>query len=462
LASRLTIWYAASAFALVLIATSLLYVALERNLDREDDGYLADKVRILGVLLRDPERHAKEIEQEVQLEWSVSRDVPMYVRILDGARRTVTETPGMRERLPADAFPGSGDVDAQEISGSDIHSRGGPVFRVVVARIGNSASAEGGREIQVALDRSRDQILESAYRRQLAITLGIALIACTVIGYLLARRGMEPLRQIAGAIGRIGSANIHERVAMEGLPTELAGLAGRFNEMLTRLEGSFTRLSQFPADVAHELRTPINNLRGEAQVALSRTRSAEEYRDVLGSCLEESERLYRMIDSLLFLARTENPQTRIDRVPVEVREELERMRDFYESLASEKGVDLKVTAADGISATVDRGLFQRAIANLVENSFTHTNEGRTISLSAARKAGALWLEVGDTGCGIPAAHLPHVFDRLYRVDRARSRSNGAGLGLAIVKSIATLHGGNCSIASEFGRGTHVTLVLPNA
>jgi two-component system heavy metal sensor histidine kinase CusS len=305
--------------------------------------------------------------------------------------------------------------------------------------------------------------LESAYRRELVIILGVALIACTAMGYLIAHRGIRHVRQIADAVGRIGSANIHERVMPQGLPRELSALAGRFNEMLDRLEESFGRLSQFSADVAHELRTPINNLRGEAQVALSRTRSAEEYRDVLGSCLEESERLYRMIDNLLFLARTENPKTRIERVPVEITIELEKVREFYESLASEKDIVLSVAASDGISAGIDRALFQRAIANLVENAIAHTNGVGRVTLSAARKEGALWIEVSDTGCGIPAADLPHVFDRLYRVDPARSSgANGAGLGLAIVKSIATLHGGSCSIASEPGKGTRVTLVLQYA
>ena len=461
LASRLTIWYAASAFVLVLIVTVLLYAGLERNLDREDDGLIADKLRILSVLLQDPQQHTKEIEEDVQLEWSVSRHSPMYVRILDGKSRTIIETPGMREQLPLDSFPRVG-VDSHEISGSDIHSRGGTLFRGVVARIRTSPSAGAAREVQVALDRSGDQILESAYRRQLAITLGTALIACAVMGYLLARRGMEPVRQIAEAVGRIGSANLHERVLTQDLPSELAALAVRFNEMLDRLEESFRHLSRFSADVAHELRTPINNLRGQAQVALGRMRSSQEYRDVLGSCLEESERLGQMIDNLLFLARSESPKTRIEGVSLEVRSELEKVCDFYEAIAVEKGVNLGVAAGEQISAMIDRVLFQRAIANLVENSLAYTNGGGAISLSAAKKGGALWIEVRDTGCGIAATDLPHVFDRLYRVDPARSRSNGAGLGLAIVKSIAALHGGSCSIASEPGKGTLVTLVFPDS
>jgi two-component system heavy metal sensor histidine kinase CusS len=463
LATRLTLWYTVSAFALVLVATSLLYFGLIRNLNREDDGFLADKVRILRVLLDEPREHAKEIEQEVELEWSVSRHAPMYVRILDGTGRELMATPGMGEKLPLNLFPTPNDADSEDIPGVDVRSRSGPPFRVVVARISASTSAEKASEIQVAFDRSRDQVLERAYRRQLMIILSLALLACAAVGYLIAHRGIRPVKRISEIVETIGSANIHERAPLAGLPTELSTLAASFNQMLDRLEDAFRRLAQFSADVAHELRTPINNLRGEAQVALSRTRSADEYREVLGSCLEESERLYRTIDSLLFLARAEFPESyRVERVQVDVGEELEKVREFYESMANDKGITLTVKTNGASSVSIEGSLIQRALGNLIDNSLAHTSEGGSISVTASTEGGSLFVKVSDTGCGIPLADLPYVFDRLYRVDRARaSGTNGAGLGLAIVKSIATLHGGTCSIASELGRGTNVTIRLPD-
>jgi two-component system heavy metal sensor histidine kinase CusS len=250
---------------------------------------------------------------------------------------------------------------------------------------------------------------------------------------------------------------------VDGLPAELRPLASTFNEMLDRLEESFTRLSRFSADIAHELRTPVNNLRGEVEVALTKLRSVEEYRDVLGSCLEEFGRLSQLIESLLFLARSENAQTALSKGPVDVREELTKVHEFYEAAAAEAGVTLSVAAQEPVTACLNRTLFQRAVGNLVANALAYTPSGGNVSLSATREGDAVRVTVSDSGQGIPPEDLARVFDRFYRVDRARSSaSGGSGLGLAIVKGIVLLHGGKTDITSELGRGTRVSLVFPLA
>ena len=231
--------------------------------------------------------------------------------------------------------------------------------------------------------------------------------------------------------------------------------------MLNRLEQSFDRLSRFSADIAHELRTPVFNLRGEIDVALSKPRSAEEYREVLGSGLEECGRLARLIDRLLFFAQAENPETQITREPCDVVLELATVSEFYGLAAAEAGVRLTVTPQGNVLADLDRPLFQRAVGNVVTNALAHTPPGGSVSLTAAGDDTATRVEVVDTGCGIPAAHLPHVFDRFYRADQTRSSKNGSvGLGLAIMRSIVELHGGTVEIASEVGRGTRVTMIFP--
>jgi two-component system heavy metal sensor histidine kinase CusS len=202
-------------------------------------------------------------------------------------------------------------------------------------------------------------------------------------------------------------------------------------------------------------------MRGEVEVALSKTRSPDEYREVLGSSLEECLRLSRMIDSLLFLARAEHPETQIHREPVNVVNELSAVREFYEAAANDAGVSLDLAASPGLTATLDRTLFQRAVGNLIENSLAHTSSGGKIRLEALRNNGALLVSVADDGCGIPVEHLSRVFNRFHRVDAARSQTDGGtGLGLAIVKSVATLHGGNAQIESTIGQGTCVTLCFP--
>jgi two-component system heavy metal sensor histidine kinase CusS len=311
------------------------------------------------------------------------------------------------------------------------------------------------------MDRSLEIELRAAYRKNLLFVVGASLIVCAGIGFQIARRGIRPIHHIAETAGRIRPTNLCERIRRDGLPAELLTLADTFNQMLDRLEESFVRLSRFSADLAHELRTPVYSLRGEVEVALSRSRTPEEYREVLGSNLEECGRLAHMIDRLLFLARAENPETQVKKEPCDVGQELATICEFYGLTANEAGVRLAVAIGNEIRADLDRSLFQRAVGNLVANALAHTPPGGTVTLTATGDDTSTRVEVVDTGCAIPAAHLPHVFDRFYRADPTRSSKNGSvGLGLAIVKSIAELHGGTVAIASEAGRGTCVTLTFP--
>jgi two-component system heavy metal sensor histidine kinase CusS len=274
---------------------------------------------------------------------------------------------------------------------------------------------------------------------------------------------------MADTARHISSKNLRERILAEGYPFELASLASTFNQMLDRLEDSFERISRFSADIAHDLRTPVNNIRGEAEVALARARSAEEYRDVIESCLEEAVRLSDLIGDLLFLARAESPLTDLRRERVDVGELLGGVREYYEASAADGGVSLTATTAnEPVIAELDRTLLQRAVGNLVSNALAHTPAGGTVELKTSSEAAqgsnsAIRIEVSDSGVGIPAEALPRVFDRFFRVDSSRSQaSGGTGLGLAIVQSIAVLHGGKVEIASQPGRGTRVTLHLPAA
>jgi two-component system heavy metal sensor histidine kinase CusS len=228
---------------------------------------------------------------------------------------------------------------------------------------------------------------------------------------------------------------------------------------LDRLEESFERISRFTADIAHDLRTPVNNIRGEAEVALARARTADEYRDVLESSLEEAVRLSELIGDLLFLARAESPLTELHRENVNISELLTTVRDYYEASATDAGISLAVNErAEPLNAELDRSLMLRAVSNLVSNAIAHTPPGGTVTLAAKNEDDAIRIEVFDTGVGIPAEAIPRVFDRFFRVDPSRSKiSGGTGLGLAIVQSILALHGGGVEITSQFGHGTRVTL-----
>jgi two-component system heavy metal sensor histidine kinase CusS len=227
--------------------------------------------------------------------------------------------------------------------------------------------------------------------------------------------------------------------------------------MLGRLENSFTRLSQFSADLAHELRTPISNIRGEAEVTLTRPRTSEDYRNVIESITSECERLSGIVENLLFLARAEATDRQIEKNIFPAQPAIEKIASYYRTIAEERGISI-INEGDG-DVYADPVLFDRALSNLLDNALRFTPDRGKVTIRSQSKNGKTELAVGDTGCGIAPHHLSRIFDRFYRVDSSRS-SKGTGLGLALVKSITDLHGGSATATSAVARGTTVTLTFP--
>ena len=409
-------------------------------------------------MLRERPDDLDGLREEVELESAARRYEQFYIRLLDNQGAPLMATPGMAEQLDLTHFisPG-GSNHSVAMTG-----RNGRAFRVVVARVPVGSPPVQTDAIQVAVDVSQKEELLARYRHWFAAIMLGTFVIFPVAGYQIARRGIRPLEEMATTARHISSTNLHERIRPEGYPVELASLADTFNKMLDRLEESFERISRFSADIAHDLRTPVNNIRGEAEVALARARTVDEYRDVLESCLEEAVRLSDLIGNLLFLARAESPLPHLQRVPVDVGELLVSVREYYEASAAEAGVSL--TAALGnepVIAELDRPLIQRAVGNLIANAIAHTPSGGAVVLGADTEPAGVYIDVSDTGTGIPPEALPRVFDRFYRVDSSRTQSSGGtGLGLSIVQGIMTLHGGHAEIASQPGRGTRVTLHIP--
>lgn len=462
IAGRLTLWYAASAFLLVAVSTGVLYWVLVRNVDRQDDQFLVDTVQILRALIRERPDDIAALQQEVEWEGAARRYARMYVRIRDSQDRVLLETPGTSGVLGMHRVPPAS-LDSEPGPGVDIRSTAGTPYRVLAAWARVGPKGQSAHLIEAVLDRTAEQTLLRGYRTRVWIVLALALFASGGVGYLIARRGMRPIEAITDTARGVRSNTLAARIPTVGLPSELASLASTFNQMLTRLEDAFMRLSSFSADLAHELRTPINNLRGEVEVALGKPREAIEYRAALESILEECGRLSQMIEGLMFLARADSPETQIVRTPVDIDHELRAVTELYEPFAAEAGVDIAVERSAGgdLVAALDRSLFQRALSNLVTNALRHTPAGGTVRLDAGLANGVLRVEVADTGSGIPADHLAKVSDRFYRVDPSRSSaSGGLGLGLAIVQSIMKVHGGSLEIASDQDSGTTISLIFP--
>lgn len=465
LAFRLTAAYSVVGLVLLLLATAGLYLVLRVELERSTGLFLADKLHVLRTLLRERPDDFDGLREEIELESAARRYQQFYIRLLDEHGVPILTTPGMTEQLDMATLVSRTRGRPEHLV--SMTGRNGQAFRIASAAAPVGAAMDRIDTIQIAIDVAQEEGLLRRYRFWFWTILMATAILFPVIGYRIARHGVRPIEEIAATARRITSTNLRERIRAEGYPSELASLAETFNAMLVRLDESFAQISRFTADIAHDLRTPINNIRGEAEVALARARTVEEYRDVLESSLEESVRLSDLIGDLLFLARAESPLSDLHRQPVNVGELLTAVREYYEATASDGGISL--VADDGresITAALDRPLMLRAVSNLVSNAIAHTPRGGSVTVAAFAADAELCIQVSDTGAGIPAEALPRVFDRFFRADASRSRSStgsassGTGLGLAIVQSIMSLHGGSAAITSEPGLGTCVTLRMP--
>ena len=459
---RLAVWYVLSASVMLCLTTAFLYWTLAVDFRDEEDNFLTDEIETLTAILREHPGDIEPLKVEVELEGAARRYGKYYARILDPDKRIIIQSSGMESAVPAiDTFP----LPSQTVDKLDTEkwlSSVGKTFLLVTSEAHLPVANNGNPIIQVALDITGPEAKLAKYRRWLAIVLCLGVIGSAAAGVIIARRGMRPLKAITDAAHKITAEQLNARIAPARWPEELTLLATEFDKMLERLEESFKRLSQFSPDLAHELRTPINNLMGEAEVALSRSRTPEEYRHVLESALEEYGRFARMIDSLLFLARADNAETKLQRSPFDVATEVQGVLDFYSALAEEQQIQVKRQGTGTLNA--DRILFRRALTNLVSNALHYTPAGGTVTVAVATPAQkTVEIRVTDTGCGISQEHVSKVFDRFYRIDPARARSTeGLGLGLSIVKSIMTLHGGEVSLQSAPSMGTTVTLRFPRA
>jgi len=313
--------------------------------------------------------------------------------------------------------------------------------------------------VLLSMDNAHDEALLNAYLRSTLIALPLLLIFIGLSAWGAVQRGLAPMREFRKVAAMVSTQDLDHRLSVVNMPQELSELAQGINFMLHRLDAGVQQLSQFSDDLAHELRTPINNLMGKAQVTLSRERSVNEYKDVLVCCTEELERVARIVSDMLFLAQVSHPSALAPFESVALEEEAWKVAEMFSLSAQDKQVHLNVVGSAQVMG--DRLMIQRAISNLLSNALRHCPPGKTVTLLIERGATQVSLLVSNPGAGIEAQHLPHLFDRFYRVDSSRSRSQGStGLGLAIVRSIMSLHQGVAEVKSLPGAMTVFRLGFP--
>lgn len=457
IATQLVLLFTICATLLLSCSLGVFYWLVIRHAIEEDNAVLAEKADAL-VSVFETQGGANALSNEINVIGAVGR-ATFPVRVIDPAGNTIIETAQMSQLLPTNVFPPAA---SHEIAVPQKYRSQGKLFGLTARHAVENRDPDTIRSgrfftIQVAQDRSSD----AQIAREFAILAGFVVLAGSAFAMMLAitvtRRGLRPLGQMRRALERVQPAHLNERIDPERWPAELRPLAASFDDMLVRLEDSFTRLSQFSGDLAHELRTPIGNMLGEAQVALTRDRRPEEYRRVIESAAAECERLSGIIDNLLFVARAESAEQQVSRSVFDGRYALEKIASFYQISAEDAKIGISCDGEAEIFA--DPLLFNRAVGNLVENALHFTPEGGEIRISLRRVDQGAEVSVRDSGSGIAPEHLPRVFDRFYRGDPSRS-SAGTGLGLALVKSIVELHHGSVAIDSTVGRGTEVKLTFP--
>jgi len=457
---KLTLLLTLSFFGLFIAFSLLLYRDLVVNIEREQNSFIDDAIAGFQSILSVYHQNPRFLREEVLLEGAEKKNPKYFVRVLVGQNNLLVESPHMEENFPFARFPLPPDLPTTHTTGVKWKDSRGKSFLLKTAWIEDGSKEKRRYKVQMALDVTSQETLLANFRQMMAISLVLGTMISSLISMVIIRRGMRPLAEITETSQRISASRLHERVAASRWPKELTPLAVAFDDMLDRLEDSFNRLSRFSADLAHELRTPINGLMGTADVILAKERTAEEYRNVIESSLEEYSRLSRMIERLLFLARATNQEIRIEKVPLDMPRELARIQELFMATAEEQGVEIIISGEGTVYA--ERDLFGRAVSNLLANALQHTPSGGRVILAGNRVSEHLVeVTVSDTGTGIPAEHLDMIFDRFHRVDSTRSRSTGGvGLGLAIVKSIMDLHGGTVRVESRPNQGTTFILAFP--
>lgn len=300
----------------------------------------------------------------------------------------------------------------------------------------------------------------SGIHHKLWLLILVSILLMLALVWLAVYQGHAPLRRITREIQQITTDQLHVRLASDSVPAELAPLALSFNTMLERIEEMVNRLSNFSADIAHELRTPVTSLMTQTQVALANVRSVDEYREVLYSNLEEYERLAQMIGDMLFLAQRDKNLISANVVALDMATEVRSLFDYFEALADERHIVLHLEGEASLHG--DRQMLRRALSNLLSNAIRYTPDGESIYIKLAASPDQPFVDitVENPGPAIPPEQITKIFDRFYRADKSRTRSgDGAGLGLAIVKSIIEAHSGQITACSQDGK-TCFHMVLP--
>ena len=461
--SRLTAWYVTLLAIILILFSVLLNYFLAKRLHESVDNSLTVSATVVATsatmrLGNSPLPGLNQLFEQYMNQGNLNK----FYRIYDGSGNVGSRS----KNISASQFPLSQGAYADALEGKNSYETftvgGQQPIRVITMPI----LLEGKLINLVQVGTSLEAVQETL--RNLKIFLFTAvpsvLILAALFARFMARRALKPISRIIDTAREIGQGQeLSKRIPVLKIKDELGQLALTFNEMMNRLENSFAQMRQFSSDASHELRTPLTVLKGQNELILSKQRKPEEYQEVISSNLEEINYMSKVLEDLFVLSKSDENQVNLDYKPVDLRALVEEVCKHADILAEEKNIKIIIAFLEPIEIKGDEVRLRQMVWNVLQNGIKYTQQGGELKISLQNEGDFALLTIQDTGIGIPEEDLPLIFNRFYRVDKARTRDEGgSGLGLSICRQIAEAHKGKIEVESKLGVGTRFKIRLPNS
>jgi len=456
---RLTLWYGTALASVLVVFGVILYGALAKALKEQADRSLEETAAVAERSLEEHRFGPFLLYEDLSQDFPELATLDKFFQIFGPTGQITIQSPNIKSReipLSRTAFEAA---LAGQTTFESIRFSGEPPIRLISVPV-----RHGGTLVNIVRVGTSLQPLEETLHRLLIIlliTVPLALLASLGGGWFLAGRALRPVEAITQAAERIAGGDLTQRLSVSMAQDEIGRLAGTFNAMIGRLEASFQQVRQFTSDASHELRTPLTVLKGETELALRRPRSADDYRLVLVSSLEEVDRMSRIVDELLFLSRADLGEIKMESRPVRLDHLFDDLKRQAEVLGHEQAVHIVIGLSEPVTIAGDDMRLRELLLNLLDNAIKYSPQGGRVEMSLVKQDSAARLSVADQGIGMSREEQTHIFDRFYRTDAARAHTKkGTGLGLAICKWIVDAHHGTIDVQSEPGKGSVFTVTLP--
>lgn len=455
---RLTLWYGTALASVLVVFGVILYGALAKALKEQADRSLEETAAVAERSLEEHRFGPFLLYEDLSQDFPELATLDKFFQIFGPTGQITIQSPNIKSReIPLNRTALEAALAGQKTFES-VRFSGEPPIRLISVPV-----RHGGTLVNIVRVGTSLQSLEETLHRLLIIlliTMPLALLASLGGGWFLAGRALRPVGAITKAAERIAGGDLTQRLSVSMAQDEIGRLAATFNAMIGRLDASFQQVRQFTSDASHELRTPLTVLKGETELALRRPRSADDYRLVLESSLEEIDRMSRIVDELLFLSRADLGEIKMESRPVRLDQLFDDLKRQAEVLGHEQRVQIVTGLIEPATIAGDDMRLRELLLNLLDNAVKYSPQGGRVEMSLVTQDGMARLAISDQGIGMSREEQTHIFDRFYRTDGARAHTKkGTGLGLAICRWIVEAHHGTIEVQSEPSKGSTFTVIL---